>query len=520
MKPVTCHKGEYRMAHGQSIQPTSAFHNGLISQFASLTESVPLPAIALEPWQYRITSAPHPGAERYGSIWLSHARDLPVTKVQDSDGNAAGILLGFPIDLARGTCVADVWQTPPEANLGTDKGILQSLKSLGGRYLWICVTPNFARIYPDAATQISCVWDRESQSAGATALSILDDANYAARFDHAQFATLTLDNASWFPAGLTAHSGVRRLLPNHYLDLNNWTARRFEIDPLKPNTISPDEIVDGIISAIATQIAALVDHPKSPVFTLTGGYDTRVMLACGRHFASELQFVTIECENDEDMNLPKQIAKDMRLRHRILPRQQATRAGQEQYLRRSGHSCADMNLKDHPATRPLAQNHVLVGGFGGDLARAPYWHDGDTPDSPVTPALLLGRMGLLGTEKAARYLGWWLGPIRSKTAEKILDLAYLENRLGPWAMAQYCADPGVVRYAPLLTYGNIALMQALPLDWKQSNGLSRAIINRLWPDLLAYPFSGKAGLRRSPALGPETAPVAFRHMSAHHTRRA
>ena len=453
---------------------------------------MPHPEITLEPWQYRLTATPHPEANPVGDFWLSVGPDLPVTEVTDHQGRKAGVLLGFPIDLDRASLVGQHWQTPSDADLSTDAGINRCLLALGGRFLWICLTETVARIYPDAGTQVSCVWDRSLQSVGATTLAILGANDYAARFDHAQFARLGLAGEGWFPAGLTAHSGVSRLLPNHYIDLHQWQAHRF--DPCcsaVATNATPDDIVEGTIAAIQSQIIAVMSGPKKAAFALTAGYETRTLLACARQWTDDITFVTVvgQDRHRTDSVLAQQIATGFGLDHQTLPRVEATRTAQERYLRRGGHCSGDSNLRYHPSIAPIAKDYVFVGGAGGEIGRAFYQDDTDTPDMQITARLLMSRMGMRGTDKSLRYLRLWLEELEGQTNERIFDLAYLENRVGPWAMAQFCADPTLVRHAPMITYRTVALMQALPMTWKQSNRLNKEIISRLWPELHRYPYN-------------------------------
>lgn len=476
------------MTHEESQQMSGTQHATVLG--AGLFPFAEQSHIALEPWQYRITRTPHPGAKRLNQLWVSHAPDLPCIPVKDASGHVAGVLLGFPIDLTSGKCITKEWQAPGHLNNDVEAGIHQSLAALAGRFLWVCETSTLRRIYPDAATQISCVWDRETGSAGATALAILDEAGYAQRFDHAQFAMLCQENAGWFPAGLTAHAGVSRLLPNHYLNIDTWSAHRFDIRPQLPKVSGPEETVEHIIQTIGTQIGALMMADRPPLLSLTGGHETRMILACARQWADDLTFVTVEQGNHtrQDMALAQQISQEHQLRHRLVEARQADRAGQERYLRRTGHAAADANLLQHATWRSLRPGTVLVGGLGGHIARAPLWFDEDTQDMTLSAGELVSRMGLLANDKTLRYLDTWLEGLAGEPADRILDLAVLENQLGPCAMAQFCGNPGVVRFLPFLTYATIAQMQALPQEWKRSKALSRAIIGRMWPELLTYPF--------------------------------
>lgn len=455
------------------------------------------PTIAQEPWQFRLTARPHPGAMPLGGHWLSLGPDLPMTEVRGPDGAGAGVLLGFPIDLDRSALIGATWVTPPDADLTTEAGLHRVLLALGGRFVWICLIGAIARLYPDAGTQVSVVWDREARAAGTTATAILDDTTYAARFDHAEFATLRLPGGDWFPAGLTAHSGVMRLLPNHYLDLQDWSAHRFDLMPVGTDAIGADDCVKGIIATIQAQLTALLDGPRQVALALTAGYETRSLLACARDWTDRISFVTVtgSGRHKTDTILARRLAAGFDLTHRELPRQAADQQAQRRYLRRSGHCVGDSNLRYHPSIAPLAADHVLVGGVGGEVARAFYHHDSDTLATPLTARELLARMGLRGSDKALRHMRLWHEGLRNMPVTRVLDLLYLENRLGPWAMAQFCADPTLPRFAPMVTYRSICLMLALPQDWKRTNRMNHEIVARLWPELQAYPYNTLGPLR-------------------------
>ena len=62
----------------------------------------------------------------------------------------------------------------------------------------------------------------------------MDDTACQARFDKYLFDALGVDGEGWFPAELTAHHGLHRLLPNHYLDRHSWSVQRSWSGPESP----------------------------------------------------------------------------------------------------------------------------------------------------------------------------------------------------------------------------------------------------------------------------------------------
>lgn len=445
----------------------------------------------LDPWQYRLSADESSGSLAIGNLWLSVGADLPVIKVTDGAGLPVGVLLGFPIDLAERRILRDSWQIPEQ--FGSDRDFLSRiiLQALGGRFLWIDTIGGGARIYPDCSGQVPCVYDPVARIAGSTAFALLGEQDYDSRLDRVSFDRLGIDGEGWFPAGLTAHRGINRLLPNHCLDLEKWEARRvWPLTALKV-TDDPSGAVDEVIRIVRGQFEAVLSGPKRLALALTAGHETRMLLACARPYLKDLDFVTVTGgdRHEVDTVMARRIAKDMNLNHISLPRLVATKAQRDSFIERGGHCNADSNSHYHPSVWPIAQTHVLAGGVGGEVARAFFWRNSDVADSTLTAQIMIDRFGLATTVPLIKALECWKAALPQMDARQILDLAYLEHRDGAWYAAQFCCDPTLLRLAPLLTFRAIELMMQLPPEWKRTDRLGHAIIERLWPELERYPYN-------------------------------
>jgi len=387
--------------------------------------------------------------------------------------------------------IEDDWQVPEPLGADTQAFADVVLNALGGRFIWIFATGEIARIYTDASAQIPCVFDAHARIAGSTAHALLADADYEARFDKALFDRLGVDGEGWFPAGLTAHKGLDRLLPNHYLDMITWQAKRFIPATPPTTTDDPDAVTDEIISVLQSQVEAFVNADKKAGFALTGGHETRVLLSLARPYLDRVDFITVtgSDRHQTDTVIAKRIAGDLGLSHITLPRQEAEQAGRDLYVRRGGHCNADSNTRYHPSVHPIAASHTFIGGLGGENARAFLWRDADTAETALNTAVLTSRFGLPKTAELTERLDQWFAELPPMNGFHALDIAYHEHRNGAWACVQFCSDPGLVRHAPLLTYRTVALMLSLPPDWKRGNKLGAAIIHKLWPELEKYPYN-------------------------------
>lgn len=442
----------------------------------------------LDLWQYRLSTTPGRDAVPIGKMWLEVGEKLPVIYISDRDDVAVGILLGFPIDLAGRRIIDRDWQVPARLGADCDAFVREVLLALGGRFLWICDLQGAARIYPDCSAQVPCVYDAQLGVVASTAHAIFDDETYAGRFDDALFHQLGVDGEGWFPAGMTAHHDLNRLLPCHYLDLDQWVIRRFWFGP-DTLTDDPSAVVDQIVMIIQAQIEAMISGSKRVAMALTAGHETRMLLACVKPYVNDLDFVTIVGGDRTDTIMAKRIARDLGLSHLTLNRTSATPQQRALFIRRGGHCNADSNSLFHPSVWPIADTHVMVSGAGGEVARAFFWRDSDVYETKLTSSQLADRFGLIRNKVMLSRLDTWIASLAGTNTLTVLDLAYLEHRDGAWYAVQFCSDPTLLRQAPLLTFPSVALMMQLPPTWKKSDRLSREIIVRLWPELEHYPYN-------------------------------
>lgn len=456
--------------------------------FRGVKEIMAFPTLG--PWQYRLTPATGAEGRRCAGRELEVGDGLPVVSLQDPDGTEIGILLGFAIDLQDGNLpqgrLVVAAAATPEARAEA------LLRRLAGRYLVVFDLPGFRRIYPDVSAQLPCLLDRKTGAIGSTADALLDEADYQSRFDHALYEALGVDGEGWFPAGLTAHRDIERLLPDHALDLDTGRMFRFWPRTVPVTPQEPAQVVSQVVTQIRRQIEALLGGPKRVALALTGGHETRMILACARPFLKDVDIVTIvgSDRHTTDTVLARRITKTLGLRHRELSRREATVEQRAVFMRRGGHCNGDSNSRFHPSVWPIAESHVFVGGLGGEVGRAFFWRPSDTPATRITTELLINRFGLPAVPAlVAAVERWQAGLPEGANALTTLDLAYHENRNGPWYAAQFCCDPTLVRQAPLMTRDLIEAMMALPPEWKRESRLSHAVTMAAWPELAAFPYN-------------------------------
>lgn len=451
----------------------------------------------VDKWQYRLSATAGESSIPVGRFWLEPGPGLGCFPAHDSMGRPVGVILGQVIDLRRRTVVDGVWQAPVALTGDLDGFAEQVLWSLGGNFLWIFVAEGVERIYPDCSAQLPCVWDAAAGVAGSTAHALFDDATYNERFDKSEYDLLGVDGEGWFPAGQTAHRGLDRLLPCHYLNLADWTAHRFWSVANVEKTTVPRESVHNLVELVRAQMEALLTTRKTLALGLTAGRETRTLLACARPLVDRIETFTVVGTDRHmtDSVIARRIASEFHISHRELQRTTATSEQRELFVRRGGHCNADSNSWFHPSAWPIAESHIMVGGTGGEVGRCFFWRASDRDDTKITPQLLVNRLGLAATPSLRRSVEKWLDGLPPMNALQILDQAYLELRMGSWHGVQFCCNPTITRISPLLTYPCVEILLALPDDWKRQSRFVDETISTHWPELLRIPFNSLGWLQ-------------------------
>ena len=451
----------------------------------------------VDKWQYRISKSRLENGIPLGRFWLETGPDLPHFPVQDSTGKPVGMILGQVIDLKNKVVLESAWQAPVALGDDVDAFAKQVLWSLGGNFLWIFINDEFARIYPDCSAQVPCVWDASAGMAGSTAHALLDDAAYAERLDVKLHAALGVDGEGWFPVDQTAHIGLKRLLPCHYLNLTDWCAYRFWSIAQAEKPLEPQEATRRIVEVVRAQLQAIIASRKCLGQSLTAGRETRALLSCSRSFLDKIEAFTVVGTDRHmiDSVVARRIAKEFKVKHRELQRTIATDEQRDLFIRRGGHCYGDTNTRFHPSGWPIAQTHVMIAGTGGEVGRGFFWRASDHKDTRITPQLLIGRFGLRQEPSLVESVDKWLKGLPPLNAFQILDQAYLELRMGTWHGVQFCCNPTLTRISPLFTYPCAEQLLLLPDEWKRENRFAEEIIRANWPELMRIPFNSLGWFR-------------------------
>lgn len=457
-------------------------------------------SVDVQKWQWLLctsgTETAQPAALRLGGWHVVLGEGTSCCRIEDSSGQIIGCLIGEPIDIHAKSLLTEAVRLPWPASLIDAASFETWLYDLGGNFAAIVACGALNRIYPSATRTF--VYADDAPMAAATAASLMPRDDYFARLDRELYTVMEIEDGGWLPAGITCHRGVSRLLPNHYLDLDRWQPVRQWSGPdgLAADPAATVADISARVSAVLTAVAAR--YPSFLAFT--GGRDSRAILAAGRHLADRLVPFTISVKGlqSPDIEIANEVCRGVGLPHWILEERTSTPAERERFLYRVGHCTAGgANLLMHPTIWSLDPASAVITGINGEVGRGFFWNPGDTRQTRLTTESLLARMNMKPLPRLVTAVGAWLRGVEQHDTLRILDLAYLELRLGCWSTPAHYSNPdGPVHFGPLDQRAIVAAQWSLPDDWRRSGIFVEAMIEHGWPELMAWPFNRYDGIRQ------------------------
>ncbi len=309
------------------------------------------------------------------------------------------------------------------------------LAGCAGRYAYVVVSPEKSGLYLDPVGTLGVVFNPETQVAAST-VNLALDRRIVKNDAYPMTRSAGLNRGGRFAFGHTQDVSVKRLLANHALDLESFAPQRhwdYGDDPFAcDNSIQAfEQQVDLIIARHKSVINALARHHERAILPLSGGADSRILLACAKDVLDEVELVS-HAENwrsQQDIVVARKLADAMGRDLRVVdakddPAFQISdpdllRSEQDKYRVATG-----LFPKATPVRRRLIEVNqgypaggVLMRGHVTDILKAVLWRNigianhrpGHPPDVGV--ALRLMMLGAPETEDdpelQAQYRHWF-----------------------------------------------------------------------------------------------------------------
>lgn len=432
-------------------------------------------------------------SERNGVLETRHGSGIRQYLIESSDGARLGDLYGLVLPPRAGSAFViegdRIHMTAPVADFRDLETLL--LDRMRGTFAVVTGGKLAPRLYPDCASTLPIVYCPESRRAGASAATILGEEEYWERYLALRHRLHVERRAleAWIPGTLTAHQGVYRLLPNHYLDLDTWSAVRFWPRPKDFRRDAAGIDTASIVAAEVSEFIAAAASEHRVGVALTAGYDSRLMAAACRGVANRLDFYTLAHDRPGmDAVVAGDLSRRLGLRHEVVPFVEATREEQDAWDRATGHTIRHANRRLHPSVRQLDCDLIVTGILGETGRSRMYKNDFATVDEVKPRAeAVLARMNVPAEPEVLEDIETWLAGIDWLPFSAILDLAVLELFYMP-----HFRPPQFAQMPELMPFADRAVQNAFfatPPQEKPAGRLFKLAIEELWPEALSIPVN-------------------------------
>lgn len=419
---------------------------------------------------------------RIGSFRLYHCPSLPVRDIAFTDRpNIHGVILGWtPATMLM----------PEEQTLEIS---WEELGELGGR--WIYIDNDEIRLDPMGS--FSLVYQPDSRMAASTTAAM-------PREDLAENTRLVQalglpEQDAWYPFGTTPYSGVRRLLPNHHLSLDTFKAKRCDGWPVARsgnNSESVAILANNLKKIMGNLVAACM-----LLIALTAGNESRMLLAaaemCKEKERERISYYTIgNSSRSFDAATAGKLARKFGLDWSLYLQNRHPES-EIRWFERTGRSVGGNAMQYAGVKESLPADRLRLQGMGGEIGRAFYYREYDRSDQPPPVPELLRRMKLPADPELVRAGEQWVASLPALDTWGLLDMLYLENRLGAWAAPQIFGDVSpITTIWPLNQASSVVAMRTHPLDFKRDQQQAPKVVEQLRPELLSIPINERIGLSR------------------------
>lgn len=440
--------------------------------------------------------------------WISSHPDLEVSKV--ARGETTLVLLGYLLDPFHPRQTGEQILENIIEEIKVPDDVFPLMASTGGRYVMVIKVKNSLRIFTDPAgfrqlfygfDQAGKLWCSSQPALLANELGLERDA--VLEEDLFRLPLFKFSTEYWFPGNTTLIKGVVHLTPNHYLDLRTGEPIRFW-PKASPRDCPIEEALERCAIILNGILRGAVER-FDLAFAITAGLDTRVLLAAAKEVRDRIYFFTHTHERlnetGPDIDIPRQMLGKFGAAHHIVQGLEMLEPEFEAAFRQSVTAARTRIGKNALAIKThfdeLQRKPLVVNGFCGEITRSYY----RLPQRVVLSGKVLATLaGMAGSESVEKAFGQWLEAARAHPQKTIslLDLFYWENRTANWGAMSYSEyDIAFDSLSPFNCREVIELLLGvdsklrLPPDYE----IHRALIQKMWPELLDFPINPPANFK-------------------------
>ncbi|NIK11806.1 hypothetical protein [Alkalibacillus almallahensis] len=427
---------------------------------------------------------------------LYYDQSLNVESISDDETTL--ILIGIAIDPDNKN---DSNREIVERLLNNSRGfsdLFQNTFHLGGRWAIIWIKKDEMFVFNDACGMRRIFYSTNNQkvvssSANLIAKHLGASVNMSEDMDEFVNSHVFEKTERAWIGDKTIYSSIYRLLPNHYLDVNDRTTSRLPISLDNIETSDSSVTLDRVHNLLKDSISSL----SSRFFLMQGvtaGWDSRLLLAYSLHSYGNIEhFVSsknVLNENDQDIRVPKQLANsfDFKLNHiQSLPdlSKEAEDAIKENVM-------LGRNLPKHRTVQyhlDNKSNKIIINGNVGEITR-----DGFINSDANVFSLKSTRLKFPDAKFVSNEFNKWYEDALNFSIEldvPIADLFFIEQWIANWG-SMYPAEQDIA-VEEITPYNNREFLFTV-MKYKKYMGernIQKMILEKYYPEMLEIPVNPK-----------------------------
>ena len=383
------------------------------------------------------------------------------------------------------------------------------LYSLVGRFVLIIKTEDDFIFFNDACGFRTVYYTKESDHFYAASQPLLINEVIPLKktkayeeYFNSEFVANDIEH--YLPSGATLYENVYHLVPNHSVKASEFAQKRYY--PFQK--VKKRNYAEGVIafSTLLKKIILAGHNNLDLIFSLTAGWDTRIILSGCKDIAPDITFYTLRYRhmNDKhmDIRIPRFLSESLHLNHTILDcEEDITPEFAEIYKANSDMAhINDWGKIAFGMSKTFPQEKVAVKGSCSEVGRCSWYPDGKHKVRLTDKDLLLLENGWEDITIVRDTIRKWYESVKKSNFNyPLLDLYYWEHAMGSW-QAQSQLEWDIVQevFTPFNSREMFDIMFSIdPSKRKYENpALYIDAVKYLWPEVLNEPVNPYSFKRR------------------------
>ena len=374
---------------------------------------------------------------------------------------------------------------------------VEYLGSLSGTYAFVAYDQDGPKIFTDPAAMCGVYYTTAGSAVRAASTPALLGPT---EIDERRLGSFRLsDSDAWMTGSQTPFKGIQSLLANHVLTLSTGIARRFwPTSPHKPRTFH--EAVQEGAESVLHLLRQLADD-RTPLYSITGGYDSRINLAAASVFGENIKSFTLDVPSmrESERRIVRRLVEACGpiIEHGFIPVPEPPQWLLSIYDEMTHGMSLGSRRTVCGAVAGFANDSVIhVNGNLGALAKGFYWDR--IPPSHFDPRRVL--RDFRNRSRCIRDgIDEWASSVPSfLTPAVAYNLLYLEQRGGRWmGVGETASQLFYDSYTPFCSRNMFEIICSCPATHQADGTFLAALVEHLNPNLAGLPYhSGTSHMKR------------------------